>query len=333
MSHELLINDGEASMMYVGEPPWHGLGTKLNSPATAEEAISAAKLDWEVEKKPLSFMDGPKVVPVEDRYAVVPGDGWQGETRPVLGIVSKGYTPLQNRDAFRFFDPIVGQDAAVYHTAGVLGQGERIWILAKLPESIRVVGDDITDKYLLLSNNHDGHGAVQIKFTPIRVVCNNTLTLALSDGADIRVPHTHDLQERLRQADDLLGTIKKGYDELAEMFRAMTTVQMNADSLERYLTSVFPAPRDAKDEPAQRKVTHDRSCAGYFFESGAGSDMKGVRGTLWAAYNGVTEYIDHRAMRTSPNGRLKSIWFGNGHLVKSRALTTAKSFLEMPSAN
>ena len=99
MSHELLIDDGEASMMYVGEPPWHGLGTRLNSPATAEEAIFAARLGWEVEKKPLSFMDGANPVLVEDRYAVVPGDGWQGETRPVLGIVSKGYTPLQNRDA------------------------------------------------------------------------------------------------------------------------------------------------------------------------------------------------------------------------------------------
>jgi len=166
MAHELLINDGEASMMYVGEVPWHGLSTKLDRPATAEEAICAAKLDWEVEKKPLCFRDGSRNPPVPDRYVVVPGRGWDGDTRPVFGIVSKSFQPLQNREAFSFFDPIVGKDAAVYHTAGALGEGERIWILAKLPDHIRVIGDDITDKYLLLSNSHDGHGAVQIKFTP-----------------------------------------------------------------------------------------------------------------------------------------------------------------------
>ena len=178
MSHNLLMQNGQASMFYINEVPWHGLGTRLDKPATAHEAITAARLDWKVVKLPL--FAGSKRIPVTDRFAVVrrTGDLIQ-HTDPVLGVVSHEYTPLQNQQAFQFFDPIVGQNAAIYHTAGALGKGERVWILAQLPGHIRVAGDDITEKYLLLSNSHDGKSSVTIKFTPVRVVCQNTLTLAL----------------------------------------------------------------------------------------------------------------------------------------------------------
>ena len=154
MSHNLMIQNGEASMMYVGGVPWHGLGTALDKPATAEEAIQAARLDWTVKKLPLYASDGDNSLlrlPVPDKYAVA-----RENSLDVLGVVGSSYTTVQNREAFAFFDPIVGKQAAVYHTAGALGKGERVWILAKLPDSIRVVGDDITDKFLLLTNSHDG---------------------------------------------------------------------------------------------------------------------------------------------------------------------------------
>src|SRR5688500_3965559 len=139
MAHEIHIdNGGRASMMYVGEEPWHGLGTPLQSPATSTEAIQAANLDWTVVKKPLAAIEGKRVLRVPDLYATVRTDWWDGaEDTPVFGVVGRNYTPLQNRDAFSFFDDIVGRDAAVYHTAGALGNGERVWILAKLPDVIR----------------------------------------------------------------------------------------------------------------------------------------------------------------------------------------------------
>jgi len=360
--HNLHIENGKASMMYVGEVPWHRLGTKLDRPATAEEAILAAKLDWQVVKKPLYATDGRAARALARRYAVVREDTWGAADCPVFGVVGEEYTPLQNREAFAFFDGIVGKGAAIYHTAGALGRGERVWILARLPECIRVVGNDITDKYLLLSNGHDGNSAVQVKFTPVRVVCQNTLTLALSQGPTIRVTHTRDVRKRLAEAERLLGIIRRGYERIGEWFGQMACVPMTAARLDRYLRQVFPPPcgqSDPRQSPtlfdgldpdaarrldrAWARVEADRSWAAYFFEHGKGNGADGVRGTLWAAYNAVAEMVDHGADRRRAGGRrtdgpadtalrqadrhLASIWFGDGHYVKARAFAAARALL------
>jgi len=186
-------------MAYFGDTPWHSLGVKLDHPATAEEAIISSGLDWQVRKEPLflAAYAGSMAVGqiIEDHYATI-----RSTDRAVLGVVGDRYQPLQNREAFGFFDYVVGQGAAVYHTAGSLSGGRRIWLLAKLPETIKVRGNDIVDQYLLLSNGHDGSTAVQIKLTPIRVVCNNTLSLALRDGHKVySVRHTASVAEKIRE--------------------------------------------------------------------------------------------------------------------------------------
>src|SRR5439155_25560888 len=207
MPHRIEIRIGRASMFYVEKPAWHGLGTKLQKPATAAEAIQAANLSWKVVKKPIrAGKDGERQVTMPHTFATVREDlsSNLAEACPVFGVVGESYTPLQNQEAFAFFDPIVGKDAAIYETAGALGDSERVWILAKLPSDIRVIGDDIANKFLLLSNSHDGSSAVQIKFTPIRVVCQNTLTMALNQGRTLRVPHVKSLRDRMKQAVDML---------------------------------------------------------------------------------------------------------------------------------
>ena len=324
MSHNLLIQNGEASMMYVGGLPWHGLGTRLDRPATAREAIQAAHLDWQVRKLPLCAVDGLLHLPVKNRYGVA-RDG----SLDVLGVVSRDYTPVQNREAFAFFDPIVGKNAAIYHTAGALGRGERVWILAKLPDSIRVVGDDITDKYLLLTNSHDGKSSLQVRFTPVRVVCQNTLTLALnqggSDNGGLKLNHHTDIHRRLLEAERMLDIVRHKYDTLAETFREMTRVQMTDERLENYLAQVFPGSVVGAQEDDQKitERSRDRMWSAYFFDQGAGNRMVGVRGTLWAAYNGVTEWLDHRKTRQSVTQRLTSSWFGQTNRSKVRALSVA----------
>lgn len=328
MAHELNIQDGQAAMFYLGQTPWHGLGTHLQKPATAAEAIKAARLDWEVIKEPVYLIHGLQARSVPDRFAVVRKDLYGEPDCPVFGIVGRGYTPLQNHEAFEFFDPIVGKNAAIYHTAGALGDGERVWILAKLPSQIQVVGDDIADKYLLLSNSHDGGSSVQIKFTPIRVVCQNTLTMALSSGPVLRVAHKPDLHQRLKQADRLLNLIDVRYEELGQSFADMTKVQMPSPRLLEYFNLVFPDPSDKEDERAIQRVEQNRSEAEHFFSNGRGNQMKGVRGTLWAAYNGVTEFIDYHQTKQTAERRLDSIWFGSGYLTKARAFRIAENKLQ-----
>ncbi len=324
MSHDLATINGQTAMMSYGKAPWHGLGQALDRPATAAEAIEAAHLDWEVKKAPLHIQQGNRFPAVPDHFAVVRKDQSAGTPAPtVLGIVGEGYTPLQNREAFAWFDPIVGKGAAIYHTAGALGQGERVWILAKLPDTIHVIGEDIAHKYLLLSNSHDGRSSVQVKFTPIRVVCQNTLTMALNQGRGIRIQHTRTLPQRLEAARDALGIIRRRFEEIAKDFRQLARVLVIQPRLDDYLGRVFPAPTDLDNGQVVARVQRARTESGRLFEEGRGNKEPGVRGTLWAAYNGVTEYVDHAMTYRDDDRRLDAIWFGNGYLTKARAYRIA----------
>ena len=323
--HNLEIINGEASMFYCGEKPWHSLGTELEKPATSKEAIAAAKLDWTVEKQQLYL---PTQEPAHNTFATVRTDN-----NKILGIVGSTYTPLQNAEAFEFFDSIVGEGKAIYHTAGALLEGKVVWILAKLPGEIIVTNEDITEKYLLLSNSHDGSSAVQIKFTPIRVVCNNTLSIAFADQQYLSVYHQRDIKTRLNDVPKLLNIITNRYTEIDESLKLLAKYQMTDITLEKYLLNVFPDPINRKDEKLfeyqLEKGKANREWAKYFFENGVGNDLAGVKGSLWAAYNGVTELVDHKITKQSQDRKLNTIWFGDGAVVKSKAY---KAGLEMLKA-
>jgi phage/plasmid-like protein (TIGR03299 family) len=320
MAHELLIKNGNAAMMYFGETPWHGLGEKLDKPATSAEAIKAAKLDWEVRKAPLYLKSGARYRVVNGNFAVVRTD----EREPIpLGIVGASYQLLQNREAFIWFDEIVGQGAAIYHTAGVLGNGERVWILAKLPGEIRVKGDDVSEKFLLLSNSHDGESSVQLKFTPIRVVCQNTLTMALNSGRTVKISHNSSLKKRMEKAKENLGIITNRFQNIEKEFQRLAEIQMTGNRLAGYLSEVFPMPADEADELAKKRVELARRDSQMFFETGRGNNLANIRGTLWAAYNGIAEFIDYGKTRRNRSQRLDNIWFGGGYLTKARAFRVA----------
>jgi phage/plasmid-like protein (TIGR03299 family) len=296
------------SMMFYGDRPWHGLGTRLNNPATAAEAMFYARLDWTVIKQPIFLESGQQV---EDYYATVRQPCiFQADSIP-LGVVKERYTTLQNTDAFGFFDAIVGEGKAIYHTAGVLGKGERVWILAKLPGHITVTDYDISEKFLLLTNSHDGSSGVQVKFTPIRVVCQNTLSAALRMGDTINIRHTQGIDQRIKEAYRLLNITNTYYDQLEGTFRTMAKKQVNTELLSHYLQAVFP---DA--EKTHQIITG-------LFEYGRGNNDPLTRRTLWTAYNAITEFIDHNRPRVRPENKLQSIWFGSGALIKQRAFDQA----------
>ena len=318
MPHNLNVTGGAPSMMYVGETPWHSLGTKLDRPATSEEAIQAAHLDFKVEKSRLKTT--PNDLSVESHFATVRTD-----TMEVLGIVGSRYEPIQNKDAFTTFDALVGEGEAIYHTAGALGKGECIWLLAKLPDYIRVNGNDLVEKYLLLVNSHDGTSTVRVKLTPIRVICENTLSLALSGAEqEVHVRHTLNAKEKLKEAHEILGLTNKLYMQLDAIFNRMNETKVEHETLTEYVKTVFLENPESKDRSWVKKV-HDTVFE--LVESGEGVELS--KGTLWGAYNAVTEYVDHyRNPKGDETQRLKSMWFGSGERIKKTAFMAAIAMMD-----
>ncbi len=320
MAHNLATSNGKIAMMFSGVAPWHRLGTHLENPATASEAITAAGLDYEVELKQLFTGDGTFV---PHRKGVIRSDN--GE---VLGAVGNTYVPVQNRQAFGFLDAVVADGSLRYHTAGALGKGERIWLLAKLPSQIRVKNsDDLVDKFLLLSNAHDGSSALRVYFTPIRVVCQNTLNLAdnRSTGQGISILHKGNLHTKIREAQRVLGLAEEFYDEAEGTIDILASHHPSSTQVNSFFKSVIPDPIGA-DNARARKVRDRLTC---LFETGIGQDMPDIKGTSWAAYNAVTEFVDHHrpTRSTDPleraSRRLDSSWFGSGARLKAKAWNLA----------
>jgi len=243
MPHNLAMKDGKPMLMFVGETPWHKLGTRLDSPPkTAEAVIKAAHLDWEVIKQPVYAFDGGSGCAVPGHYATVRGDLWGKPECEPFGLVGEDYNVLQNREAFSFFDPIIQTGQVTYETAGALGRGERVWMLAKVDGDITIKGKDLVKRYLLLSNGHDGRTALKIRFTPVRVVCQNTLNYALASGRNLlQSHHGHGMDRRIERAQEVVGMILKQYDSLARHYVRFAEVQMSSDLLGRYLGSLCHA--------------------------------------------------------------------------------------------
>ncbi len=327
MPHDLYMDNDKARMMFVDELPWHGLGTPLDGPATSAEAIKAAGLDWTVRKVPLFAIEGTGVVPLNAHKGIVPEDRWGKPDCPVFGIVGRDYQPLQNVEAFEFFDSVVGGAKAIYHTAGALGKGERIWILAKLNDMMEVTESDMLENYVLLSTGHDGRTAIKITLTPVRVVCQNTLTVALSRGHEIaRAHHNRNMGRHLDHARSQIRSLMNGFANLQDSFRAMTQYPMDDKAVERYVERVFPLPARTDDSKKAERVNIERDKCAQLFRHGKGNDDSEARGTLWAAYNGVTEYVDHWRSR-SKQRHMHNVCFGNGYRIKNRAFQLANEIM------
>ena len=317
------------SMAYTGEVPWHKHGTRLENPFTAEQAIYAGGLNWSVIKEPI-YCGPDRRVEVKDRFVIRRSDRLDQSDGGQLGVVGRDYQPLQNKDAFTFMDPVVGEGKAIFHTIGAIDGGRRVWLLTKLPGEIRVVGDDITEKYLLLSNSHDGTSAVRILFTPIRVVCQNTLNMALRETAGLSFKHHTDVHVRIQQASKLLGLVNTAFDRAAVTMQALAKVPMTSDRLKAYFESVMPTTLQDEEQREKNKLRHRRFEE--LFTEGVGNSMPGVRGTAWAAYNGITQWVDRESYTKRLREPLKTTWFGQGRLLKERAFSQAEQLL-VPSNN
>jgi len=327
MAHNLAFTPtGQAMMMSVREVPWHELGTVLDAPPTAAEAIAAASLGWTVSKKPLQLPGWLGGHAIAERMAVVRDDLDPFKDNPVLGVVGRDWQPLQNSEAFAWFDPIVATGEAVYETAGALANGRKVWILVRLREPLQVGRGDEIQPYLLLANGHDGCTSLRLRFTPVRVVCQNTWSMALAGkGPEVRVSHRPGMQMRLDDARRELARIHAGFQDIAMSCTAMQRRQIDATEHLQYLSGVFPITDHIRRSALQvRRLEAARAAARTLAFTGRGNDRPDTVGTLWAAFNGVTELLDHGdRLRSDEEQRLTSSWFGHDGSTKQRAWESA----------
>lgn len=326
MAHELdFTKDGKARMFYVSSEglPWHGSGKGVSHVLTVQEALTESGADFPVSKRHLFLMnENDEAAIIPDHWAICRNDQPDGDN--VLGVVKGRYIPIQNAEVFGLCDMLSGENAACFHTAGVLKGGRRVWVLMKLPDIIEVASGDNIDKYLLFTTSHDGTEAARLLFTPIRVVCQNTLSAAIGGrrgSRQGRVHHSGDIVAQFRNAAEVIGIATKVFDKSAEAYRALAGVQMGTANAKNYFNHLVPDNPKAKFNTRAQNV---RAAMLHLFENGRGSELASARGTMWGCYNAVSEYVDHlRMSRSNPDNRMWSSWFGTGGGLRSRAFTEA----------
>jgi len=302
------------SMAYFAAVPWHGLGTPLDEADLYDWQRACVKsgLDWEVELAPLVTADTQ--AKVTHRGVRRKSDG------RILGVVGPRYHPLQNRDAFQWFQPFLEAKEAALNTAGSLCEGSRVWVLAKLNRDPLVIaaGDEI-GKFILLSHSHDGSLAVRVGFTPIRVVCANTLALAHRADASrlIRVKHSASLHENLANIREVMNMANAEFEATAEQYKLLVRKSINQADLRSYVKRVLKV----EGKISTRTQNMIQEIMG-LCESGKGNAMPSIRNTLWSSYNGVTEWLGYQRGNSESN-RLNSLWFGDSANVNKHALETA----------
>lgn len=329
MAHNLNFNKqtGLYSFFSVKEKAWHGLGQIVENYPTSAEAIKHAGLDYEVIKAPLftqgramTIGNGGEIVEADnilipDQFATLRTDN-----NTVLGVVGKDYHIVQNREAFTFFDAIVGgDDGILYETAGALGNGERIFITAKLPDYIRVGnGDDVTEKYLFLTTSHDGSGSITAAFTPIRIVCQNTLNASLRNMSNVvRIKHTAGAPQRLEDAHKLMGMANKLSKQLEDIFNQWAKVSVTDREVKKLIQLALCPNKETHDlikKGAENELsTVFKNTVDDAFAYAMMSDtqqMDTTKGTLFGAYNAVTGYYQNVCSYKTDEKKLDSIVMG-----------------------
>lgn len=291
------------TMMYTREKPWHGLGTQVDSAPTSADALCLAGLDWKVESHDVEVVGG------------APISGYKANVRStdgaVLGIVTDRYRIVQNEEAFAFTDSLIGGEVH-YETAGSLNKGKKIWLLAKLPDT-EIVGDK-TESYLCFSNTHDGSGAIKVCMTPIRVVCQNTLNVALSTAKrSWSVRHTGDIQAKLHEAQMCLEMANQYMGDLSIYADHAANTAVTDERIKEILDELFPIAEDSTERvKANMKRMHDEYMICYY-----APDIAKFKGTAWGALNAMSDMATH----TAPARQTSNYWENNwGRVMDGHAM-------------
>ena len=317
MAHELEMINGEAQMAYVGDVPWHGLGTKVDRELTPDQFQKVAGLDWTVEKQPLVTATG---IPIKNKEALV-----RSSDNSILDVVGTGWNPVQNSEAFEFFHDYVMAGDMEMHTAGSLKDGQMVWALAKTKESFELFNGDQTDNYFLFTNPHQFGKSINIRMTPIRVVCNNTLTLSLSQSTDKMVTVNHRKAFDPDMVKEQMGIAKEKMEQYKSMAAFLGGKRATGDNVIQYFNEVFGAPAKEKEDGVLPFTSRNAKIAMENLNTQPGANF--AEGSWWQAFNSVTYMTDHLQGREG-DSRLQSAWYGRNRKVKLNALDKALEYAE-----
>jgi phage/plasmid-like protein (TIGR03299 family) len=310
------------TMAYAGEVPWHGLGVSVSNDLTPVQMMQKAGVDWTVHECESFVEFNDKRISTGMKSLVRSTDG------KVLTNVGADWNPVQNEQAFEFFSEYVFAGDMEMHTAGSLKDGQMVWALAKVKDSFDLFGGDQVESYLLFSNPHQYGKSIDVRFTPIRVVCNNTLSLSLSMQAERQVKVGHRVEFNPGEVKEALGIASEKLATYREMAEYLGGKRFSMDKLIEYYNTVYPRTSDKRVQDKKLSVDtlsrNAKQCLDVL-ETQPGAEF--AEGSWWQAYNSVTFVTDHIQGRNADN-RLYSSWFGGNQARKKNALETAIEFAE-----
>jgi len=342
MSHDLEMKNGKAQMAYVGQVPWHGLGIKVEEGATPSELLKAAGLDWTVSRRDMFA----GIAPADPLNVSSPADAMHTPGFAVLmrdsdntsfGPCGPRYTPVQNEEAFDFFQKFCDMGKMKMETAGSLKDGQHIWALAKLEKEFKLPGSDEVHGYLLFSVRHKWGASNIIRLTPIRVVCNNTIQVALREGRGsngFEMPHVRAFDEVVRtKAEEAVGLSEEGMTKFEDAAQFMASKPAKHENLEKFILELNH-PKEFKKRVLKENwvdVQEDFNKASDLMlelvETSPGANLKSAKGTWWGAVNAVTYAVDHE-LGNERDTALYNAWFGPRSHLKARAFTKGLEYAE-----
>ena len=313
MSHEIDFSTGVPAVAYAGEVPWHGLGARIDDPnMPLEKWREAAQLDWEYKLSPLACRIDGFWTQMPSRRAIVRSD-----TEEPLGIVSDRYKLVQPMEVIEFFRSLIDQHGFQMETAGALKSGRKIWALARVSDDMQIAGNDAVSPYVLLATGVDGELATTASFTTVRVVCNNTFTLAMEKAENtgsVKVTHSQVFDPTVVKGKLNIGST---FDNFTEQAQRLSRFKLTDKQTVTFLLHMFgDATKELNDQPNVRNM---KLVYGLYKGKGIGSDMQGSHGTAWGLFNAMTEFTDFARKSISQDTRLHSAWFGPSNRLKQRA--------------
>lgn len=304
------------TMAYAGQVPWHGIGSQLAPGQSIDVWRERAGMNWSLEEAEVRFVaDSAEQSPAR----AFPSQKvlYRSDTKRPLAVVSKRYQVVQPREILEFYRDLTRHSGFELETAGVLRGGRKFWALAKTGQGVALKGQDQMNGYLLLATACDGTLATTAQFTSVRVVCNNTLQIAVGERAGaIKVPHrsTFDADKMKTQ----LGITVAGWEGFVERMRTLCDTSVDPDSVDSMLRRLltYQTAQGGKAAVNERAVARVKAL---YDGEGKGSSLRTSKGTAFGLLNSITEFVDHHRRAQSTENRLDAAWFGQGALLKQRA--------------